>query len=151
MRLSGGQKQRVAIARMIYKDAPFQIMDDSLSAVDTSTERRILHNLRELAQAHPGTGAGRTKATIIISHRLSAVQHADEILVLDEGRVVERGNHAALIAQCGVYAAQWYLQSGEAEADDSTPFGQPADGVVFVPEVSGEMEALETDRMEEAA
>ncbi len=151
VRLSGGQKQRVAIARMIYKNASFQIMDDSLSAVDTNTERRILHNLRALATAPSASEAVRAKATIIISHRLSAVQHADQILVLDEGRIVERGSHDELIACCGVYAGQWYMQSGEAEADDSTPFGQPADGVVFDPEVAEEMESLEAGRMEEAA
>lgn len=144
VRLSGGQKQRVAIARMIYKDAHFQIMDDSLSAVDTSTERRILHNLRELGTARP-------KGTIIVSHRLSAVQHADEILVLDDGRIVERGSHSELIACGGVYAGQWQMQSGEVEADDSTPFDQPQDEVIFVPEVAGEMEELESERIEEAA
>jgi ATP-binding cassette subfamily B protein len=151
VRLSGGQKQRVAIARMIYKDAPFQILDDSLSAVDTTTERSILHNLRDLARAQTGSGAAQHKATIIISHRLSAVQHADEILVLDEGQIVERGSHAELIARCGMYASQWYMQSGEAEVDDSTPFGQLLDEAVFDPEVTDEMQSLEAGGLEEAA
>ncbi len=104
VRLSGGQKQRIAIARMIYKQVPIMILDDALSAVDAATERRILANLRDWQ-------SGDT-VTIIISHRLGAVMHADEILVLDRGRVVERGTHAALLARDGAYARQWHMQSG---------------------------------------
>jgi ATP-binding cassette subfamily B protein len=147
VRLSGGQKQRIAIARMIYKDAPFQILDDSLSAVDTTTERQILHNLREVGKQHSASETEKARVTIVISHRLSAVQYADEILVLDEGRIIERGRHSALIAQCGVYAQQWYLQSGEVPEDDSTPYGHPQDGELLV---EG-MESLEADGMEDAA
>jgi ATP-binding cassette subfamily B protein len=101
VRMSGGQKQRLAIARMIYKDAPFQIMDDSLSAVDARTEGIILKNLRNLSNSRSGSEEGGGKVTIIISHRLSAVQDADEILVLDEGRIVERGTHEALVSMGG--------------------------------------------------
>ena len=107
VRLSGGQKQRIAIARMIYKEAPIQILDDSLSAVDTWTEKQIVANLRRL----------QSRTTIIISHRLSAVQHADEIIVLKDGRIAERGTHRTLLEQGGMYAAQWQMQSGEAEDD----------------------------------
>jgi ATP-binding cassette subfamily B protein len=105
VRLSGGQKQRVAIARMIYKDAPIHILDDSLSAVDTKTERRILENMRAR-----NTDAKRT--TIIISHRLSAVMNADEILVLEQGVITERGNHAGLLKTGGLYSRLWNMQSG---------------------------------------
>lgn len=106
VRLSGGQKQRVAIARMAYKDAAIRILDDSLSAVDTKTEQVILKNLHRDAQSDT------RHTTIIISHRLSAVRHADEIIVLDAGRVTERGTHDQLLARNGVYAKMWWMQAG---------------------------------------
>ena len=93
--LSGGQKQRATLARAIFRDAPILILDDALSAVDVETETAILRGLREYM-------AGRT--SIIISHRVSAVREADTILVLEEGRVVERGVHDDLIRAGGVYA-----------------------------------------------
>lgn len=92
--LSGGQKQRISIARAIVKKPQILIFDDCLSAVDTETEERILQNLKRLM-------AGKT--TIIISHRVSSVKHCDEIIVLDEGKVIERGNHHQLIQRKGVY------------------------------------------------
>lgn len=100
--LSGGQRQRTAIARALLKDAPILILDDSLSAVDMNTEKRIIEHLRALR--------GR-RTTFIVAHRLSAVRDADLILVLDEGRVVERGTHEALLAQGGIYAAMYALQA----------------------------------------
>jgi ATP-binding cassette, subfamily B, multidrug efflux pump len=106
--LSGGQRQRVALARALLTDAPLLLLDDTLSAVDTDTEARILAHLR-LART------GRT--TIIISHRLSAVADADEIIALREGRVVEQGDHAALLAANGWYARQWRYQQLEASLD----------------------------------
>ena len=94
--LSGGQKQRVAMARAMLLDPPVLILDDSLSAVDSDTEERILRNLREMR---------RGKTTIIATHRISAVSGADEILVLNQGKVIERGTHAALLRIDGLYAS----------------------------------------------
>jgi ATP-binding cassette subfamily B protein len=93
--LSGGQKQRATLARALYRDAPILILDDALSAVDSETEAAILAGLREYK-------AGRT--SMIISHRVSAVRDADLIIVLEDGRVVERGRHTELLAKGGVYA-----------------------------------------------
>ncbi|MBW3553671.1 MAG: ABC transporter ATP-binding protein/permease [Gemmatimonadetes bacterium] len=94
--LSGGQRQRTTLARALARDPRILILDDSLSAVDTQTERRILHGLRDVLK-------GRT--SLIVSHRVTAVMDADLILVLDEGQIVERGTHEALIRAGGVYAA----------------------------------------------
>jgi ABC-type transport system involved in Fe-S cluster assembly fused permease/ATPase subunit len=106
LKLSGGEKQRVAIARVILKAPRILIFDEATSALDTKTEQEIQANLDELR-------AERT--TLVIAHRLSTVVGADEILVLDQGRIVERGNHASLLAQGGVYAAMWARQQ---EADE---------------------------------
>jgi ATP-binding cassette subfamily B protein len=126
VRLSGGQKQRVAIARMIYKDAPIQILDDSLSAVDTKTEQALLGNLQDIDALKADTSTDKTN--IIISHRLSAVRHADKILVLSEGRISERGTHDQLVALGGLYSRLWLMQSGvvtESEALKATVPEEP--------------------------
>lgn len=102
--LSGGQKQRAAIARAFLKNAPILILDDSLSAVDMNTEKRIIASIDRLRKG---------KTNIIIAHRLSAVRHADQIIVLDGGRVVERGTHESLLAAGGIYASMVALQAGE--------------------------------------
>ncbi|GJE76952.1 ABCB family ABC transporter ATP-binding protein/permease [Methylorubrum suomiense] len=101
LKLSGGEKQRVAIARTILKAPPILVLDEATSALDSFTEREIQAALDRVSR-------GRT--TLVIAHRLSTVVNADEILVLDQGRVVERGDHAGLLARGGVYAALWDRQ-----------------------------------------
>ena len=109
--LSGGQKQRAALARAVARDAPVLVLDDALSAVDTQTEHRILEELQ-------GVFAGRT--SLIVSHRVTAVMHADLILVMDDGCVVEQGTHAELLRRGGVYAAlqRRQLLAEAVEGDD---------------------------------
>ena len=105
LKLSGGEKQRVAIARTILKDPRILILDEATSALDSRTEQEIGMALRTVA-------ANRT--TLVIAHRLSTVVDADEILVLQDGRVAERGTHAALLAQSGLYARMWAMQAEQA-------------------------------------
>ena len=107
--LSGGQKQRTAIARALIRDPLILILDDSLSAVDTATEERILRALREIRK-------GRT--VLIVSHRVSSVKDADQIVVLEGGRIVERGTHDSLLAHDGYYADLYRRQTIEEELEE---------------------------------
>ncbi len=110
LKLSGGEKQRVAIARTILKDPPILILDEATSALDTATEREIQAELSIISQ---------NRTTVIIAHRLSTIVDADEIIVLNEGRIVERGTHEQLLARNAIYAQMWALQQEARELDNS--------------------------------
>ncbi len=103
-RLSGGQRQRIALARAILKDAPVLILDEATAAVDNDTEAAIQRSLDRIT---------RDRTTLVIAHRLSTVRHADQIIVMEQGRIVEQGRHDQLLHQQGVYANLWRVQAGE--------------------------------------
>jgi ATP-binding cassette subfamily B protein len=109
LKLSGGEKQRVAIARTILKNPPILLLDEATSALDTHTEREIQQALEDIA---------KNRTSLVIAHRLSTVVDADEILVMVDGQIVERGRHESLLAQDGVYAGMWNRQREAAEARD---------------------------------
>jgi ATP-binding cassette subfamily B protein len=101
LKLSGGEKQRVAIARTILKGPPILLLDEATSALDSHTEREIQDALDRVSQ---------NRTTLVIAHRLSTIVGADEIIVLDQGTIVERGTHHQLLAKGGLYASMWSRQ-----------------------------------------
>ncbi|MES2136044.1 MAG: ATP-binding cassette domain-containing protein, partial [Pseudomonadota bacterium] len=109
LKLSGGEKQRVAIARTLLKNPPILVLDEATSALDSRTEQAIQETLDRVAES---------RTTIMIAHRLSTIVNADQIVVLDEGRVVERGTHDQLLAHNGVYADLWNRQAAERLAEE---------------------------------
>lgn len=110
LKLSGGEKQRVAIARTILKAPPILILDEATSALDTATEQEIQTSLDFVSK-------GRT--TLVIAHRLSTVINADEIIVLKDGLIAERGKHSDLLGQDGLYASMWDRQREATEAEEN--------------------------------
>jgi ATP-binding cassette subfamily B protein len=119
LKLSGGEKQRVAIARTILKRPRILLFDEATSALDTRTERAIQDSLREVSRGH---------TTLVIAHRLSTIVDADEIIVLAEGKIAERGTHASLLAAGGLYARMWERQAHGAEER-----GSPGDDGALAP------------------
>jgi ATP-binding cassette subfamily B protein len=134
LKLSGGEKQRVAIARTILKDPRILILDEATSALDTATEQDIQTALRAVS-SH--------RTTLVIAHRLSTVVDADEIVVLDEGRVAERGRHAALLAHGGLYAHMWAIQAEQQDHPEAAAdaLAQAAADVPAEAPVEDEVEA----------
>ena len=118
LKLSGGEKQRVAIARTILKGPPILVLDEATSALDSFTEKEIQDALDRVS-------SGRT--TLVIAHRLSTVIDADEIIVLDQGPIVERGTHADLLTESGVYAAMWNRQREAEEARETLKRAEEAE------------------------
>ncbi|TWI61458.1 ATP-binding cassette subfamily B protein [Pseudoduganella lurida] len=117
LKLSGGEKQRVAIARTLLKNPAILIFDEATSALDSKSEQAIQAQLKEIA---------KNRTTMVIAHRLSTVADAHQILVLDHGRIVERGTHAALLAADGVYAQMWARQQARADAPEEAVAGVDA-------------------------
>ena len=112
LKLSGGEKQRVAIARTILKNPPILLFDEATSALDSRSERAIQHELDQIA---------RERTTLIIAHRLSTVVHAQQIIVMDKGRIVERGTHAELVRAGGLFSQMWALQQQRAAQGEDAP------------------------------
>ncbi len=140
LKLSGGEKQRVAIARTILKAPPILVLDEATSALDTLTEQEIQAALDRVSQ-------GRT--TLVIAHRLSTVVNADEILVLDQGEIVERGSHAALLARGGVYAGMWNRQNEVRRAEEILRRAAQAEPAATPIEIDAEPNGLDAQAYSE--
>ncbi|MGZ8300588.1 MAG: ABCB family ABC transporter ATP-binding protein/permease, partial [Rhodoplanes sp.] len=134
LKLSGGEKQRVAIARTILKAPPILLLDEATSALDSHTEKDIQDALERVSQ---------NRTTLVIAHRLSTIVGADEIIVLDQGRIVERGTHPALLAQGGLYASMWSRQREAEEAREKLAL------VGESPVVAERVQVAEDDRRED--
>ncbi|MGZ9021356.1 MAG: ABCB family ABC transporter ATP-binding protein/permease, partial [Rhodoplanes sp.] len=134
LKLSGGEKQRVAIARTILKAPPILLLDEATSALDSHTEKDIQDALKRVSQ---------NRTTLVIAHRLSTIVGADEIIVLDQGRIVERGTHPALLAQGGLYASMWSRQREAEEAREKLAL------VGESPVVAERAQVTEDDRRED--
>ena len=110
LKLSGGEKQRVAIARVILKNPKILVFDEATSSLDSQSEQHILAAMHEVAQDH---------TTLVIAHRLSTVIDADKIYVLEQGKIIESGQHSQLLAHKGLYAQLWALQQDQAKLPDA--------------------------------
>ncbi|MEX0841413.1 MAG: ATP-binding cassette domain-containing protein, partial [Xanthobacteraceae bacterium] len=119
LKLSGGEKQRVAIARTILKGPPILVLDEATSALDSHTEKEIQDALDRVS---------RNRTTLVIAHRLSTIVGADEIIVLDQGVIVERGTHQELLARSGLYASMWNRQREAEEAREKLARVQEEEG-----------------------
>jgi ATP-binding cassette subfamily B protein len=115
VRLSGGQRQRIALARALLKNPPILVLDEATSSVDNETERAINVALEVVR---------KERTVLIVAHRLSTIRHADRIVVISEGQLVEEGHHDDLLEKNGVYASLWRIQSGELEQDSSSGIHQ---------------------------
>jgi ATP-binding cassette subfamily B protein len=134
LKLSGGEKQRVAIARAVLKGPRILVFDEATSALDSKSEKAIQAELRRIAE---------NRTTLTIAHRLSTIVDADEILVVDHGRIVERGTHGALLALDGMYARMWQLQQSEAQGKQASSRGESP---LSSPEGVGALEPAEQPR-----
>jgi ATP-binding cassette subfamily B multidrug efflux pump len=117
VKLSGGQRQRIAIARVMLKDAPILLLDEATSALDSEVETAIQHSLYKLMEG---------KTVVAIAHRLSTIAAMDRLVVMDQGRIVEVGDHQSLLAAGGIYAKLWAHQSGGFLGEDIELDAQPA-------------------------
>jgi subfamily B ATP-binding cassette protein MsbA len=117
--LSGGQRQRIAIARAFLKNAPILVLDEATSALDAESEHEVQRALESLMGF--GEEAAGQRTTLVIAHRLSTIRHADRIVVLSAGKVVESGRHEELLARGGEYARLYRIYEGEAAEPDAVP------------------------------